>query len=369
MTVRRTLAGRSAHRRAMAGVTLVELMIAMVLGLVVAGAAIGVFLATRQTYAATESMGRLQENARVAFELMGRDLREAGSDSCGTDLADAVNVIRSPTTRWYTDFAGGIRGYAGGAAFADAAFGTGAGQRVAGTGAIQMLSAQSDGTTILYDAAGAANPASMKLNSKDHGFAAGDLAVACDAMHAAIFQVTNATSGSSATIVHNSATGVATPGNCTKGLGSPLDCSSTNGSNYQFGCAYGGTDATKDCKDGDNQWAAYLAHLQAARWYVGCNGRADCSQPAGRSLFRTRVTSKGGVPTITNDEIVDGVTDLSATYLESGGTAYVAASAVADWSRVVAVDVTLRMTSLELVDGAPLQQTLRNVVALRSRAP
>jgi len=367
VSVRRLPAGP--RRRAMAGVTLVELMIALVLGLVVAGAAIGVFLATRQTYGATESMGRMQENARVAFELMGRDLREAASDSCGTDLSGAVNVINSPAANWYTDFAGGVRGYAGDAAFPDAAFGTGAGQRIAGTGAIQMMSAQSDGVTILYDAAGVANPAAMKLNTEDHGFASGDLAVACDATHAAIFQVTNATSGASATIVHNNGVAVATPGNCTKGLGSPLDCSSANGNAYQFGCAYGGTDASKDCTAAENKWAAYIAHLQALRWYVGCNGRADCSQPAGRSLYRTRVSTEGGVPAVTNDEIVDGVTDLSASYLESGGSAYVAASAVGDWSQVVAVDVTLQMTGLDLVDGAPLEQTLRNVVALRSRAP
>ncbi len=357
----------SAKRRAMAGVTLVELMIAMVLGLIVAGAAISVFLATRQTYTAAESMGRLQENARVSFELLSRDLREAAADGCGTDLSGAVNTINSPAANWYTDFAGGIRGYDGATAFPDAAFGTAAGNRVAGTGAIQVFSAQSDGVTI--NGQNPSNPASMQVNTKDHGFAIGDLAVACDAMHAAIFQVTNATSGSSAEIVHNNGTGVVTPGNCTKGLGSPLDCSTANGSAYQFGCAFGATVASLDCSLDENKWSAYLAHLQALRWYVGCNGRAACSDAAGRSLYRSVVATKAGVPTVRKDGIVEGVTALSADYLENGGTAYVAASAVADWSKVVAVDLTLRMTGLDRVDGAPLQQTLRSVVAIRSRAP
>ena len=365
MAARRT-GGRGAARRAMAGVTLVELMIAMVLGLIVTGAAISVFLATRQTYVAAESLGRLQENARVSFELLSRDLREAASDSCGTDLSGAVNVINSPAANWYTDFAGGIRGYDGATAFADAAFGTAAGNRVAGTGAVQMLSAQSDGVTII--GLGPGGQASMQLNSADHGFADGDLAVACDAMHAAIFQVTNAESGSSAEIVHNSGTGVATPGNCTQGLGTPLDCSGA-GSGYQLGCAYGATVASVDCSLDENKWSAYLAHLQALRWYVGCNGRAACSEAAGRSLYRSTVFNNAGVPAVRNEEIIEGVTDLSASYLEDGGTAYVAASAVADWSKVVAVDLTLQMTGLDRVDGAPLQQTLRSVVAIRSRAP
>jgi type IV pilus assembly protein PilW len=350
----------------MAGVTLVELMIALVLGILVASAAIAVFLATRQTYAATESMGRLQENGRVAFELLARDLREAASDGCGTDLTEAVNVINSPTANWYTDFAGGIRGYDGATAFPDAAFGTGAGQRAAGTGAVAMLSAQSDGVTII--GLGPGGQASMKLNSNAHGFADGDLAVACDAAHAAIFQVTSAQSGTSATIVHNSGTGVATPGTCSKALGTPLDCSGA-GSGYQFGCAFGGTVASLDCNDDANKWSAFLARLQAQRWYIGCNGRAACSSAAGRSLYRSRMFNDDGVPAVRNDEIVEGVTDLSASYLASDGTAYVASSAITDWSKVVAVDVTLQMTGLELVDGAPLQQTLRNVVAIRSRAP
>jgi type IV pilus assembly protein PilW len=356
----------NAPRRAIAGVTLVELMIALVLGIIVAGAAIAVFLAIRQTYTATEGMGRLQENGRVAFELMARDLREAASDDCGTDLSTAVNVINSPTANWYTDFAGGVRGYDGADAFPDAAFGTGTGDRVAGTGAIQLMSTQSGGVTIV--GLGPGGQASMQLNTEDHGFAEGDLAVACDASHAAIFQVTNAESGSSAEIVHNQGAGVATPGNCTTGLGTPLDCSGA-GSAYQFGCAFGGTVASVDCNLAENKWSAFLAHLQALRWYIGCNGRAACSEAAGRSLYRSRLFNDGGTPAVRNDEIVEGVTDLSASYLETGGTSYVAASAVADWKQVIALDLTLQMTGLDRVDGAPLQQTLRNVVALRSRAP
>ncbi|MFA4615373.1 pilus assembly protein PilW, partial [Xanthomonas perforans] len=53
-------------------------MISMVLGLLVVGAAIGIFLSNRQAYAATEGVGRIQETARLGFELIARDIREAG---------------------------------------------------------------------------------------------------------------------------------------------------------------------------------------------------------------------------------------------------------------------------------------------------
>ena len=68
--------------RRMAGLSLIELMISMVLGLVVMGAAIAIFLSNQNTFRASEGLNRIQENARVAFELMSRDVRAAGGTAC-----------------------------------------------------------------------------------------------------------------------------------------------------------------------------------------------------------------------------------------------------------------------------------------------
>ena len=162
------------------------------------------------------------------------------------------------------------------------------GNRVAGTDALQLLSTDAAHATIQDHAPAAAR---FGVNTAAHGLANGDIAVACDPQHAAIFQVTNASPGINANIVHQ--TGNGTPGNCTKGLGLPLLCT-TNGTAYRFGCAFGGTVAGIDCALAENQWSAYLAELRAQRWYVGCNGRADCDEPAGRSLYRDRVTNQAG---------------------------------------------------------------------------
>src|SRR3546814_18606785 len=122
----------------MRGVTLIEMMVALVLGLIVAGAAMSVFLANKRTYVAAESIGRLQSNARVAFELMARDLREATANACGTDLAGAANVVNNPTSRWSTDYGHGIVGYGGAKALSDAACGTGDGKRRAAPAAVEV---------------------------------------------------------------------------------------------------------------------------------------------------------------------------------------------------------------------------------------
>src|SRR5690606_35393299 len=131
-------------------------------------------------------------------------------------------------------------------------------QRVAGTGALELKSAEPAGATVKSH-----NPAAAQilLNSAAHDLAVGDLAIICDAQDAAIFQVTNAQGGASPSLVHN--TGTASPGNCTKGLGSPVSCGAPVGTSYKFGCAYGGTDASVDCSLAVNRWSAFVARLRA----------------------------------------------------------------------------------------------------------
>ena len=68
--------------RAHAGFGLVELMISMVLGLLVLGAAIAVFQSNQRTYSANEGQNRIQEGARAAYDMMSRDLRAAGGTAC-----------------------------------------------------------------------------------------------------------------------------------------------------------------------------------------------------------------------------------------------------------------------------------------------
>jgi type IV pilus assembly protein PilW len=349
------------------GVTLVELMVALVLGLIVLGAVTTVFLSNSRTYAATESLGRFQENARVAFELMARDVREAAGNPCSRNLP-VYNVLNAPGSVWYTDFTAGVRGYPGTVAFPDAAFGTGAGQRIAGTDAVELKSAVADGVAIVsHDP----NSAQFKLSTANHGLSDGDLALACDFGQAAIFQVTNAQPGINDTLVHNN--GVGTPGNCSKGLGwSATQNCSANGNSYAFGC-YMGAWETGDCadenpKDGEpDRWPATIARLRMSRWYIGANTRG------GRSLYRSSLRNTGGVLGIQQDEITEGVRDMELTYLVDGAAQYVDASSVAasDWTsnNVIAMRIDLTLIGNEPVgtDGSPLQRRLIHVVTIRNR--
>lgn len=94
MSVLQTSGPRAAGR--MKGFGLIELMIAMVLGLVVLGAAFAVFMSNQNTFRANEGLNRIQEGARVAFELISRDIKAAGGSACSNvsivETADADSV-------------------------------------------------------------------------------------------------------------------------------------------------------------------------------------------------------------------------------------------------------------------------------------
>jgi type IV pilus assembly protein PilW len=329
----------------MGGFTLVELMVALVLGLIVTAAALAMFLSDRQVYQTTENLGRVQETVRTAYELMARDMRESAGNACESGLRTS-NTLRNPATRWWSNFDASVMGYDGGTAFPDQGFGTGTGQRIANTDALEIKSAVNDGVTIVSHNAPAAN---FQVNTINHGISSGDIVMVCDFDHAALLQVTNAQPGINATIVHNNG-GAVVPGNCSKGLGFPTDCSSPLGAQYAFGPN------------------AIIARARMHRWYVGANSRG------GRSLFEATVVNNAGTPEVAAQEIAEGVQDMQLEYLVAGATAYVNADSVtaAQWAgtTVLAVRVVITLQGEQAnAGGDAVQRTLEHTVTLRNRVP
>jgi type IV pilus assembly protein PilW len=305
------------------GLSLVELMIALVLGLLVTGGAIGMFLSNRQAYSATESLGRVQENSRLAFELMARDIREAAGNPCSSNLPVA-NVVTPQT--WLSSWNNGIIGYENGAL----------GVSAAGTDAIEVKSGGSSGISVTHNLV----TTTFTAVSGGTAFKSGDLALVCDYRQATIFVVASATATE---IKYN--TGVPTPAradgavNCAVGLGYPNPC--TTARTYGF------------------QPSTIITKLRAVRWYVANNGRG-----AGRSLYQA-------VDNAPAQEIVEGVRDMEIGYLVKGTADYVDASTVANWPLVDAVRITLNMEGGEGqervgTDTAALRRELFHVVTLRN---
>lgn len=343
---------RQGSARSARGVTLVELLVSLVLGLIVSGAALAVFITNRQTYLATQSLGRLQEGSRIAFELMSRDLREAAMMPCGAELSTGINNVVKGTD-WWRDWSSGDRGFLGIAQDSGSIpFGTGAGERAAASAvyfdpadpaktpwgdALELKAAVpvSVDPIVVKSAQTSASDA-IQVNSTA-GIAIGDLLLACDygqsgerGATSAIFQASGIDAGAG-TVAHGTAGGLV-PGNDSASLltGSLLQA---NG---------------------------LVSEVHATRWFIAHDAHG------GLSLYRAMLRNNGGTLEAPPEEIVRGIDGLDLAYLSKGAIAY--SSAPASWANVVAVRVRMHITGADRIDGAPIERKIEHVVAIRSRA-
>ena len=88
------------YPRSQLGVTLIELMIALVIGLLATGAMLKVYVDSSRLYRFNEGLARIQENGRFATEFIRRDARVAGFWGCNHE-ADPVSYthLTLPTNR------------------------------------------------------------------------------------------------------------------------------------------------------------------------------------------------------------------------------------------------------------------------------
>ena len=73
---------------AQAGLTLVELMVAMTLGLLLLIVIGTIYVGSAQTYRVQDDQSRLQETGRTALEMIGRSIRQAGYANIGVSPVD-----------------------------------------------------------------------------------------------------------------------------------------------------------------------------------------------------------------------------------------------------------------------------------------
>lgn len=96
--------------RTSAGLSLIELMIAMVIGLILLLGLVQVMSASRNAYQLSTGVARTQENARFAVDFLQRDLRMAGHMGCVNDQAHmaperpgASDASRQGLNLWFLD--------------------------------------------------------------------------------------------------------------------------------------------------------------------------------------------------------------------------------------------------------------------------
>lgn len=321
------------------GMTLVELMVAMVLGLVVIAGAITLLLANRTSYRTSEGLSQLQEGARTAFEMMARDIRQAGVTGC--DNAGNVANLLVGSDWWRQWFI--IRGYDSSQTDPAVTTGSALQNRVAGTDSIHLQGVAGQGVAMDTH-----TPASGTMLLRDNGgFAAGTVLLACDFDHAAIFRAASYDAGSRTVTYAEDAD------NCSLSLAMPA-CSAGN---YLY------------------ERNSLVGPLSAVAWYVGNNGRTEDS---GRSLYRVRLGNDGNLVT---EEVVSDIADMQILYRVDDAADFVDADdtslgSAAAWERVNAVRITFTVDSADAgisTDRAANEGRLRRqftqLITLRNRVP
>lgn len=344
--------GAVGHARRSGGFTLIELMIAMILGLIVIAGVTSVFLAGQQSFRTNNALADVEDGSRIAFELMARDIREAGQTGCDSTSNRMANVLSNQGTDWWANWGNALHGYGGAnsnTADGDVdqtdpavTTGTGVGQRVAGTDSLQIVSAGNLPVTIEEDKEPAAN---FKLNAPSTTLQSGDVIIVCSPDHATIVQISNY-NNANVTVVHNTGNTIS-PGNCSKGLGYPTQCT-TNGNIYTF------------------PPNSTIAALSVSDWYIGNN-----DTNGGRSLYRIGLVNNGGTGVQTKtQEMVRNVTDMQITYLQNPNTTFVPAASVTNWADVAATRVTLKVESTfrrASVKATPIVRTYSATTTVRNR--
>lgn len=327
------------------GFSLVELMVSLVLGLLVISAAGSLFLSNQRIYGATESINRIQENQRAAFELLARDVREAGGNPCTRNIVNMLDTSK-PGGSYYTDWMDGVSGRNG-----------------TGPAASDEITL-SHATDSMVRVTGNDNPSAEIEVETNAGFETGDILMVCNADVSSIFQVTNTANNK---LGHNAGNG--NPGNLEKPFQRDQVTFDRNTA-AQTGYCYlpPATGANPNCLNAPSGSPAMVVRPTAVRWFLADNGRG------GTSLYRQVITN-GGANVGVRGEIAEGVTDLQITYKVGPATDYVDAAAGLAWGDVTAVNVrmvfqavsgALSRTQTQGTDGQALTRTLNDYIVLRN---
>ncbi|MGQ9685301.1 MAG: PilW family protein [Thiobacillaceae bacterium] len=262
-------------RSAQVGLTLIELMIALGLGLIIVAALGYLFVGNRQAFRVQDNLARMQENGRYAMEILGQDLRMVGYIGCArlgeVTVAATASGATAPTP---ANILAGSEGVSGADGLSL--------RRVDGRGAVL--------TGAMSDAA-----ADVPIPASPHKYAAGTPFIIADCLAADLFTASAKVNPDATAITH-------------AGLSK----------------AYGAD--------------AMVFPFASIAYSIASN-------PAGNPALYREVNGTG-------EEVAENVKDMQVVYGVDTDTkadgevnAYVRADQVTDWTRVLAVRVSLLLRS------------------------
>lgn len=305
------------------GLSLVELMVSLVVGLILIYGVSEIYVNSKGTYNTNEEMSRMQENARFAFDLMVPRLRLAGYTGCVAINSKTYNPaipndIRKGISGTSDEFYGAtavkgneFSGTVSTPAWSPALSGGLTGSTIhANTDAVTVQSVEECGGQLVQ--VHLTTTAQVQIDSSNTcGFAPGDSIMISDCSNWTLFKATSVGSGSKINIAHGS----------------------NMNTKPHFPVVY--------------KEDAELLKFQSFTFYIG-------DGTSGLPALRRIDNSSGN-----DDELVEGVESMQILYGIDTDTAdgivnrYVKADAIPvsgnDWDKVSAVRISLLMRSIKEV--------------------
>lgn len=297
------------------GLSLIELLVALGLGAFLILGVVNVFLSNKESSQVEQSLARLQENGRIALDLITADLRDSGYIGCNSAQGTLTVMANSA-------FFDGMEGYERTAltwnpllpARLNGISGTGVATGRVGSDVIKIQHSRNIGSELAAVVTTAST--SVAVDDNPQCINQGEFIVIGSCSTAHLFQVTN------------------TP-----------DCDGTP-TTFQFAAA---SNTPASMIPGYALEDELMQFFETA-WYVGDTGRTRAGNVPVFALYR-RVNGANA------EEMVEGVEYMQIQYgqlLESGNIRYVSANDLGlDYTEVVSVRIAMLMQSFELILDAP----------------
>ncbi|SMP63958.1 type IV pilus assembly protein PilW [Desulfonatronum zhilinae] len=311
------------------GLTLVELLVAMVIGLVVLGGVYQIFRESTATYRMQEGLSRLQENGRFALDFLVYDVRQAGYRGCITH-GPMTNTLNNADS-WTYNFNVGIQGYDNvGTSVSE----LGNLSTLSGSDVIVIRTLLGDPVRIVKNNNSAQLFVEVTSNEPDacpgnkpqvSGLCEGDILMVSDCVKSRVFQAGNIQVASGELNVTHPASG--TPGNAIS--------------------SWGGANAPAEERFGPD---AEIVKISTIVYHVRDNF----------SLYR-KVGAAAAEP------LVDGVQTMQVLYgIDTDGdrniNQYVTADSVGDWESVRSVQIGLLMRTTDEIRDMEADDAVYNVL-------
>jgi type IV pilus assembly protein PilW len=204
------------HAQFQQGLTLIELMIAMVLGLATLAGIIDIFVSSKQMYRIQNERAQLQENGQFAIQFLTNKIRIAGYNGCSTrSAASAVtNTLNSSSYLWdFNTFIQGVE--ATGTNIWTPSLDTSISSPLNGSDVLTVRGIANKSTIAVTAHPDGSPPGSANIEVTDaSGLEQYDVVMVSDCLASAIFQITNSINEDN--IEHDTEAG--TPGNASESL-------------------------------------------------------------------------------------------------------------------------------------------------------